>query len=664
MTKVLRILIFLLIGWSPFQLLASEDSLLTLIQSENVDSTRLDLYVELGWELVDLEPEKALRYAKEAEVIVKRIQDPYRANGVYRLKAFCYGNMNDRPNCLDNHLIRINILNAVRDSSVKMMAAYYEAAAVLISQGQRETAEEYFERSADIAQKKGMKAMYGQVLMQLADLKLAKGDVEGCKTDLYTGYQMCKEDRPLVAAVCLSNLAQMYIDSPDSISKGKAYIDTAIVVLGDSPDPEYAGFTYKSLGQLYYAEGNYSKAKLWMDKAKVGWEAHQKIWYLQELYLLLGQTHAKLGTDSIGYYYDKHLELSNDAINEDNNSQVAEMEARFKNQEKEKEIVLLSKEKEISKIESKRQGQQILFITIGLIAVGVFSIFLISRIRLIRKQNKLITKQKEEVIQQKEIVEEKSREIMDSILYAKRIQGAALPDPEKLRSQFEDSFVSYIPKDELSGDYYWVGKMENTRGDVLDLVIVGDCTGHGVPGALLSILGINYLNVGQSSGRLNTPSDILDFLNSGIHDTFGAGDGAIRDGMDIAVAAIDRKQNKLYYSCAKNPVYLVRNEELQVLKGDRHSIGKDAEGTEPKPFTTHEVDLEPGDSLYLFSDGFADQFGGPKGKKLGYRKFREMLIRLNTQLMPAVKTELEDAFKEWKLDNEQVDDVCVIGVRV
>ncbi|MBI3136876.1 MAG: SpoIIE family protein phosphatase [Bacteroidetes bacterium] len=268
----------------------------------------------------------------------------------------------------------------------------------------------------------------------------------------------------------------------------------------------------------------------------------------------------------------------------------------------------------------------------------------------IAKQNHLLEHQKAEI-------EEKTNDILDSIKYAKRIQNTILPGEDKLKTIFDhDHFVLYKPKDIVSGDFYWAGRFENKT-----IFSAIDCTGHGVPGAFVSIVGFNALNRTVNEFKLRQPAAILDKLTELVVDTFSQSESNIKDGMDIGLCAIDNKTLKLEFSGANNPCIVVRRGEAIELKADKQPIGE-FEGR--KPFTNHEFQLEKGDCVYVLSDGYADQFGGPKGKKLKFKALRDQLIEISSLDVKTQLKKLDDSFNEWKGDYEQLDDVCLFGVRI
>ena len=290
--------------------------------------------------------------------------------------------------------------------------------------------------------------------------------------------------------------------------------------------------------------------------------------------------------------------------------------------------------------------------------------------RLVSKTNIRLEKEvKERTIEietQRKLLKEKNEDFMASVKYAERIQTAVLSNEQKFKSILPDSFVIFQPKDIVSGDFYWIEKIPPSSEWPEGLVVyaTADCTGHGVPGAFVSIICNNLLKLGKTHPQVQTPGQALDFVNAEINETLNSeySDEQIRDGMDIALCAIDQKNKVLHFSGAKNGVYIIREEELIELKADRHGIGYT--DNEDIHFVTQTLQLEQGDVLYTFSDGFIDQFGGSKGKKFTSRRLKELLISIAKAPMNHQQSTLENAFDIWKDEEEQLDDVLLIGVRI
>lgn len=271
-----------------------------------------------------------------------------------------------------------------------------------------------------------------------------------------------------------------------------------------------------------------------------------------------------------------------------------------------------------------------------------------------------------EILAKNKIIEEKNSSIQDSINYARRIQLSIFPTEVEMTAAFNEHFILYKPLSVVSGDFYWMSTVPtDTDSSRLAMLAVADCTGHGVPGALMSIVGNTLLNQTIKTSVIKTPAQVLDFLNGEFpknlkHQKEG---GSMRDGMDIVICAIDHEKKLLHFAGANNSLYLVRNKELIELKGDRQGISA-ATDLEKKPFGNQTVNIQSGDCVYLFTDGYSDQFGGEEGKKFLDKRVRSLLLALQGRSMEEQKYQLDTSFESWKGGMDQVDDVLVLGFRI
>ena len=276
----------------------------------------------------------------------------------------------------------------------------------------------------------------------------------------------------------------------------------------------------------------------------------------------------------------------------------------------------------------------------------------------VKQRTEEVVKQKDEIDSQRAKLEELYMDVTASIRYAKRLQDSILPPEKLIKKQFPSSFVLFKPKDIVSGDFYWIGKQKNEH-----MFAAVDCTGHGVPGAFMSLVGANGLNSAVNEHKLSNPGHILDDLNKYASESLNkSNDDSVRDGMDITLCAINKKQMKLRFAGAYNPLYLIRDNELEIVKTSKFAIGSFRPGEEN--FETFEMDIKVGDKIYIFSDGYPDQFGGKKGKKFMYRKFKELLLSTINESMENQKKLLDQTIESWRGDLEQVDDILVFGVEV
>ncbi len=354
--------------------------------------------------------------------------------------------------------------------------------------------------------------------------------------------------------------------------------------------------------------------------------------------------------DSALMYFKQHNQYSDSLFSEEKTRALTQQEMTYQ----------FEKEQEARKLKHDTEQQEQRMILLGVVAIAilvlVFALFLYRRFQITRRQKGIIEEQKQHL-------EERNNDITASIAYAKRLQEAILPSIEAVREALPQSFVLYLPKDIVAGDFYWMEKV----GDVV-LLAAADCTGHGVPGAMVSVVCSNALNKSVNEMGITDPGAILDSARNIVIERFSRNTDNVKDGMDISLCSIHLHTNELKWAGANNPLWIVKPENkdrkttLVEVKANKQPIGR---STNPAPFTTHTIALEKGDTVYLFSDGFADQFGGPNkdkgGKKLKSANFKKLLLSLQSQPMAAREKQLLQFFNDWKGSLEQIDDVCVVG---
>jgi serine phosphatase RsbU (regulator of sigma subunit) len=281
------------------------------------------------------------------------------------------------------------------------------------------------------------------------------------------------------------------------------------------------------------------------------------------------------------------------------------------------------------------------------------------KVKMLWEQSTLIHREKERINRLKEEVEARHKEIVDSVTYAKRIQEAILPDRKEIHACIPESFILFKPRDIVSGDFYWFANQEGNT-----YIAAVDCTGHGVPGAFMSMIGNTLLNQIVKEKKITEPAEILYALNAGVNYSLKQKqkDSESRDGMDMAICCFSADAKELKYAGAMRPLYFIRNNVLEEIKADKFAIGG-IEFDIPKQFNTRSFQLQPGDTIYITSDGYADQFS-PASKKLMTKRFKELLVSIQSSSMDEQRIFLHDFITGWQGQTEQTDDILVIGVRV
>lgn len=354
--------------------------------------------------------------------------------------------------------------------------------------------------------------------------------------------------------------------------------------------------------------------------------------------------------DSALFYLRKYIDLNELIHGEDELRKLDQLKQNYSIAKREQEHQLQEAESLIA--------QEALRNKVSLLAGGVAVLILLSMLLFTRYRSK---QQIAEVLAHKnrEITNQKD-EITDSINYARRIQDSILAPMHIVKQVIPDSFILYLPKDVVSGDFYWVEEENGHR-----IFAAVDCTGHGVPGALMSVVGFNLLNRAVKELHLTKPSEILEQLDYGVNKLLrqSESENTVKDGMDISLCSYRPETRSLQYAGVFNPLYIIRDGMITQVKADKTPIGVNVNGVVDS-FTNHEIQMQAGDMIYLFSDGFADQFGGPLGKKFKYNQMRELLVRISAFSPEEQEIRLRGEFNTWKGDLEQVDDVLIIGMRI
>jgi len=368
-----------------------------------------------------------------------------------------------------------------------------------------------------------------------------------------------------------------------------------------------------------------------------------------------------------------YLHLNDSIYQEESATKIAQMAVRLELSGKEKEIELLNIDKELHQLELINKRNQQYGLYGGLVLVLAFAGFMYNRFKVTQKQKVVIEQKERETHVQKKLIEEKHKEITDSINYAERIQRSFLATTEILDKNLKDYFVFFRPKDVVSGDFYWAAELNNGNF----AITCADSTGHGVPGAIMSIVNIASLKEASLQG-ITSPDLLLNETRRLVIENLkndGSAEGG-KDGMDGSLLSFDFKNNILNCASANNPIWIIRSvnssgpdsyrvenkKELIEIKADRLPIGK--HDKDKTPFTLHTLNLQKGDVVYTLTDGFADQFGGANGKKFKYKQLQNLLLTIAHEPMEIQKQKLNDVFDNWKGNMEQVDDVCVIGVKI
>jgi serine phosphatase RsbU (regulator of sigma subunit) len=425
------------------------------------------------------------------------------------------------------------------------------------------------------------------------------------------------------------------------------------------------------MGMVYYEKKNYSLALSYLEKSlALSRETGSKM-DLLSIYEKLALCYAAQGNYVKAFNIQQLLIKTKDSVlTAESSLQVNEMTAKYESEKKQLQIENLNKDNALKSVELnkkelqvRQQTQQMIFFAIALLLVSLLAAFIFRSYKQKQLSNEIISAQKAEVEVQRDLVQTKSKEITDSIFYARRIQHALFASDSILKKHLPEYFVLNMPKDIVSGDFYWAAAVESGERESF-YFSVADCTGHGVPGAFMSLLNISFLNQAVIEKKIQSPELIFEHVREQIISSLNPVGSEVesKDGMDATICLFDFKGMWLRFSCANNPIWLVRDNVIKEFAADKIPVGM--YHGEQKSFTKQTLGLRKGDIIYMFTDGYADQFGGTKGKKFKYKQFQQLLVANHKLPMQDQKNILETTLNEWRGNLEQVDDILVVGVRV
>ena len=482
---------------------------------------------------------------------------------------------------------------------------------------------------------------------------------------LYYGKMALEIRKEIDARILIANsycdLFHLYMEMND-LKNARTSILSAIDISEKNTNFEKLPNFYLNYASLCLREKNYTEALKYLLEGNRLIEKNTAVDEKSRLYEFFSECYYGMGRLPEAYHYLKLWKDVFDSLNTvQQEENITELLEKYESDKKEKAIGLLVKDQEMKSIVLEKQKEAIssqrkinLAIALILVGISVFAVFLFRSNREKKRANGIIVAQQVETEHQKNIIEEKNQSIMDSIQYAKRIQQTLLRNQASIRESFPESFIIFQPKDIVSGDFYWAGR----KGKKTYLAVC-DSTGHGVPGAFMSLLNMSFLNEAINEEGAAYPDEILNFVRRKLISSISQEGG--QDGMDGVLIRFDAEEGTLFYAAAYNAPLQIRNKQVMDLPADKMPIGK---GVKEEAFRRNEIQCCKGDMIYLFTDGFADQFGGEKGKKFKYRQLESLAVRLSSLSIEDQKQGFETAFREWKGNYEQVDDVCLVGIRM
>jgi len=700
------------------------DSLKTLLSIEKVDTSKVNLMNNIGIELKNnREYEAANKFSVQAKILAEKAGFKKGIGNSLNNIGNIYSSQGNYPEALKNHMAALKIREEARDK-MGIAASLNNIGNIYYRQGNYPETLKNHLASLKIKEEIGDKKGIAASLNNIGNVYQSQGNSPEALKNYLASLKIKKESGDKYGiANSLNNIGNIYKyqgNYPEALKNHLASLKIAEEIGNKSG----IGYSLNNIGSVYFEQGNYPEAlKNFLASLRISEEIGDQLgiarylknigviftatgkpteaekWFKRGLQLakeigsleIIEQSYDGLASSdsALGNYksayenYKMYILYRDSLINEESSKKMVQQQMQYEFDKKEALTKAEQDKKDaIATEEKEKQSLMLSSVIAGLLLVVSFSGFIYNRFRVTKKQKNIIEKQKEEVDKQRElaesrkfiaeeqkhIIEEKQKEILDSIHYAKRIQHAMLTSEsyfdEYLKAEY---FIFYQPKDIVSGDFYWAVSHHNKF-----YIATADCTGHGVPGAFMSLLNISFLNENVIERGIEDPAlilneqrkEIIKALNpkgNASPDEALAGD-MVQDGMDCVLTTFDIKNNRLQFAAANNPLWLIRDSELIEFKPDKMPVGKYDE--KANDFTSQSVELKKGDIIYTFTDGYADQFGGDKGKKFKYSKLKELLLSIHSEAMMDQKKILAETFETWKGNLEQIDDVLVIGVRV
>ena len=630
------------------------DSLENLYLSHANPRERIFFLKQIFEVLENSDPNKALLIAKTSLNVAEQSSKEDITNCL-NLVGIAHYNVNQRDSALSFYQKAMDRATLLNDS-LNLSKTYNNLAVLQFDIGNYELALEYMKRCAEIEQ--GMK--------NYSEASLTYSNLGGICAELQKFHeaeeflnkaleQALRAGNSFAETQAYHNFSGLYLRMGD-YSLAKEFAGKKIAICESSDDYSGAAYGYFSLATIAQFEMKHSDVMLYGNHCVKLAKLTDDIKLLSNVLAQLAMSASELGRPQEAYDLIYEAYGWKDTLaNRENRAALIEMEKKYESEETKKENQILQQQNSIAHLENEKSKQDLAYSRIIIFSSIGGLLLLIGLAFALYNRNKLKQRANEKLSHANELIKEKNDDITASLEYASKIQEALLPTKENT-TLFTDAFFMLKPKDIVSGDFFWYTEKAGKK-----IFTAVDCTGHGVPGAFMSMIGNTFLHEIINEKGITKPSEILNELRSKVVGALSKRD-ARKDGMDMAICALDEQNLTLEFAGANNPLYLVQDNEMKEIKADKQPVGLMAERNEP--FNNHEFKIKKGDKIYVFSDGYADQFGGPKGKKFKYKQLKDLLFGISEKPMTEQREILLTTFNSWKGDLEQVDDVCLIGVRV
>ena len=570
-------------------------------------------------------------------------------------KGYLNNNLGDLEQALDYFHQSLKIQEAIGDKSGQSYSLN-NIGYIYGSQKQYYKALEYYIKSYTLQTELNDKHGQSQSLSNIGNVYDRTGSLKKALYYYFKGLNIRKSinDKQGIG-YSMQNIGTVYFNQKNYFS-AKYYLTKSLEIRKEINDAQGISYSLFSLGKIYLEEKNIQQAKTYCLEAL---ELAQKMGYpenigaaatlLEEIYLIeekYNKAHEMLKLS---------VKMRDSISNDETHKNIVKKQLQYEFEKKEVISKAEQEKRELTYQATSKQQKIIIIASIaGLILCLLFGIFIYNRFKVTQKQNVIIQEQKKVVEEQKHIVEVHQKEVFDSINYAKRIQYALLAHENLLKQNLLSHFVLFKPKDIVSGDFYWATEHENDF-----YLAVCDSTGHGVPGAFMSLLSIGFLSEAIKEKNIKDPNKIFHYVRKRLIESITNENQ--KDGFDGILLRFNRNNNEISYTASNNRPIVISKNTIHQLECDKMPVGK---GEKSDGFSLHKMDVTKGDCIYLYTDGYADQFGGDKGKKFKYKPLNELLLSISQIELNTQREILNTTFESWKGNLEQVDDVLIVGIKI
>ena len=655
-TSLLFVLFLFLQAENVFpQLPRQGDSLEAMYRNSN-DARKLDILLQMAKVYSDSFSisNKANKYIKEGLALAQKLNNIKAVVDFQLLQSNAFINDRKFESALSNDFLTIEIAEEIDDETYAIRTLI-DIGKCYSQLNQTELAVNYLNKAYRMAQKGDAKYLQIEILTSLGNSVSNKESKSEALRYYIEALQLSeKVNYTKNIAALNSNIADMFLAQRD-YTKSMNYYNNALLISQSTHNLRDEAYFTSNIGALYLNLNQTDKAEEAQLKALTIAEGFNDKFLLANIYGQLAKTYEKMDKYVKAYNYQrKLLDIELKTYNEQNARQIAEVQTKYETVRTEKELGDLK----MQQINKDKNLQQYKIGLIALIITTILVVIILITLAAFSRQRKRLNFALQE---KNKLIETQNKKITDSINYAKRIQDSILPEADEIQKILPQSFVLFQPKDIVSGDFFWLSQIDNRI-----LIAVADCTGHGVPGAFMSMIGNTLLNEIINYNPYLLPSKILALLNNRVAKALHQKYGTIQsqdDGMDISLCCIDYANSEIKFAGANHSIYLIHNNEVQEIRGDIYSIGG-VFAKQEVSFTDKVISIEKGAMLYLFTDGYKDQFGGAERLKFKSSRFEKLLLEIYQLPLHQQKDMLDNAFKNWKGTLAQLDDVLVAGIKL